>query len=103
MSFNRYHEENLRVTCLSGIIQGQATVLTHSVSRIISGVKMSCDSCMLKQVFMYNTHVKSKEKIPTYCHGFSDRRRGIGLTIGFIGSTLTTRGYNLQFPVTHTH
>jgi hypothetical protein len=33
----------------------------------------------------------------------SDRRRGIGLTTGFIGSTLTTRGYTLQFPVTHTH
>jgi hypothetical protein len=33
----------------------------------------------------------------------SDRRRGIGMTTGFIGSTLTTRGYTLQFPVTHTH
>jgi hypothetical protein len=38
-----------------------------------------------------------------YYHVFSDCRRGIGLTTGFIGSTLTTRGYTLQFPVTHTH
>jgi hypothetical protein len=38
-----------------------------------------------------------------YCHVFSDCRRGIGMTTGFIGSTLTTRGYTLQFPVTHTH
>jgi hypothetical protein len=38
-----------------------------------------------------------------YCHVLSDYRRGIGLTTGFIGSTLTTRGYTLQFPVTHTH
>jgi hypothetical protein len=33
----------------------------------------------------------------------SDYRRGIGMTTGFIGSTLTTRGYTLQFPVTYTH
>jgi hypothetical protein len=36
------------------------------------------------------------------CHVFSDCRRGIGMTTGFIRSTLTTRGYILQFPVTHT-
>jgi hypothetical protein len=37
------------------------------------------------------------------CYVLSDYRRGIGMTTGFIGSTLTTRGYTLQFPVTHTH
>jgi hypothetical protein len=50
-----------------------------------------------------NIFISSNIPCQLYCHVFSDCRRGIGMTTGFIGSTLTTRGYTLQFPVTHTH
>jgi hypothetical protein len=64
-SLNTYCEVSLWVMCLSTITPIPCYCIKYSINPTASFFKMSCQNT-LKWLFMYNTHVKSKDKIILY-------------------------------------
>jgi hypothetical protein len=100
---------SLWITQIKSTLKGRRFEDTEGIKRNITKELLALYANGFKKCFQ-QFYERAQKCVTTqgdyfeeYCHVLSDYRRGIGLTTGFMGSTLTTRGYTLQFPVTHMH